>query len=273
MNWQTIVQDFIQKNTDKIKKATQPLHDHFGVTYFTYHRIDNDGHYTVMVDRPDWAEYYVANELYKMDPFLRCPDNFQTGICCIDEKGTAQIKSLIRKEYQHFFKSTPGMMFIEKQDSYVEFFGFTGSYNSAQLNHLFSHDSFLLKRFIDHFKEELRIPLKEMQLAPNSLPILKGEDYYFNPFPEEKLKESHYEFLCKIGLEEEVKWAKILSKRERECLVYLLNGQSAKETAGLLSLSPRTIEFYFENIKIKLNCHNKGEVFAKATLLNQLDLL
>jgi hypothetical protein len=42
-SWKQIVQDYIVKHSDKIKKTTRPLKDHLGVSYFTYHRIDLDG--------------------------------------------------------------------------------------------------------------------------------------------------------------------------------------------------------------------------------------
>ena len=41
----------------------------------------------------------------------------------------------------------------------------------------------------------------------------------------------------------------------------------------MLDLSPRTVESYFENIKKKLSCPNKGELFSKAELLKKLELL
>jgi DNA-binding CsgD family transcriptional regulator len=273
MDWQIIVQDFIQKNTDKIKKTTQPLHDHLGITYFTYHRIDQDGHYTVLVDRPDWAEYYVEKEFYKIDPFLRSPDFFESDICFMDEKGTAQVQAFVRKEYQNFFKSDPGLIFIEKSETFVEFFGFTGNYNLNQLKHLFSNDLYLLKKFTTYFKDELKAPLIEMQLAPNSLPELKGNDYFFKPLCLKNTDDQHHQFLCKIGLQEEIRWSENLTQRERQCLQHLLNGKNAKETAALLNLSPRTVEFYLENIKVKFNCSNKGEIFTKASSLKQLNLL
>ncbi len=64
LTWQTIVQNYIVKYSSQIKKTTQPLRDHFGIDYFTYHRIDSTGKYTVLVDRPDWAEYYVSEKIF-----------------------------------------------------------------------------------------------------------------------------------------------------------------------------------------------------------------
>ncbi len=42
-----------------------------------------------------------------------------------------------------------------------------------------------------------------------------------------------------------------LSKREQECLFYVLREKTAKQIAKILGLSFRTVEFYIENIKNK----------------------
>lgn len=63
-----------------------------------------------------------------------------------------------------------------------------------------------------------------------------------------------------------------VSRREKECLYYLAQGMTAKEIARVLSLSPRTIEFYIENMKKKFNCSNRIELIAKAFSLIDVDL-
>lgn len=55
-----------------------------------------------------------------------------------------------------------------------------------------------------------------------------------------------------------------LSIRESECLFYLLRGFTAKGIAKMLTLSPKTIEYYIEQLKIKLKCNNKVELIEKA---------
>ncbi|MBL0941720.1 MAG: helix-turn-helix transcriptional regulator [Alphaproteobacteria bacterium] len=54
-----------------------------------------------------------------------------------------------------------------------------------------------------------------------------------------------------------------LSEREKDCLKCLILGMTAKEIARELSLSPRTIESYLENIKNKMCCYSKSQLIAK----------
>jgi len=51
-----------------------------------------------------------------------------------------------------------------------------------------------------------------------------------------------------------------LSKREAECVFFLLRGLTIKKVAYTLDLSPRTVEFYLKNVKHKLACKKKNEV-------------
>jgi len=80
-------------------------------------------------------------------------------------------------------------------------------------------------------------------------------------------------FLKALDVEAYYKKAALLSCRERECLKLLLQGKTAKETAMILSLTYRTIESYFENIKNKLNCSTKKDLFTLAQILEKLTFL
>lgn len=74
-------------------------------------------------------------------------------------------------------------------------------------------------------------------------------------------------------VDQNLKKALLLSPRERECVRLLLQGKTAQETADDLMLSRRTVEYYFENIKNKLTCLNKRELFVFARLLEEHNLL
>lgn len=55
-----------------------------------------------------------------------------------------------------------------------------------------------------------------------------------------------------------------LTKREKECLFYLLKGLTAKEIARVMDISNRTIETHVGNIKMKLGVRKKSEVMIQA---------
>lgn len=244
LTWEQIVETYIGKNINQIKATTRPLHDHFGIDYFTYHKIDTNGNYTVLVDRPDWAEHYVENKLYLIDPYLRNMEVFKTGRDLIP---TEQLEDVLQNDL--------GVILIEKSAQAVEFFGFTGKKQSSALQNLFCNHTQILKSFGKHFTQKMQPLLRKMEEEASSLADLKGEAFYSKESP----PPCFLPYLEDLGID--CSLLNKLSPRERECLKHLK--KTSKETSQLLNLSPRTVEFYLENIKNKLGCFTKQELLSK----------
>lgn len=58
-----------------------------------------------------------------------------------------------------------------------------------------------------------------------------------------------------------------LTKRQSDCLLYLVQGLSLKQIGKKLKLSPRTVEHYLDAVKFKLNCGSRAELISKALKL------
>lgn len=55
----------------------------------------------------------------------------------------------------------------------------------------------------------------------------------------------------------------LLTRRERQVLIYIVNGHSLRQTAKEIALSPRTVEHHWEQILSKLGCSRRKEVLEK----------
>jgi DNA-binding CsgD family transcriptional regulator len=241
------------------------------VGYFTYHRIDAEGKYTVLVDRPDWAEHYVDTQYYLDDPYLRHPDVYQSGFCTIQSHGSTEYKQKILYEGKEIFNLDYNVLLIEKNSKAVEFFGFSSNQDSSRLEEVALNCPHFLKTFATHFTKELSPILHRMQEEAGSLIDLKGKDFFtkdaIHPIPKmEGILEAY-------GLQNLVEQASRLSLQETKCLQGIRMGKTAKEIALNLQLSHRTIESYIENIKNKLRCSTKAELFAIAKKLGDFSLL
>jgi len=265
LSLEAIVRNYIIKYSNQVQKTTQPLRDHFGVGYFTYHRIDNTGKYSVLVDRPDWAEHYVTNQIYLNDPYLRHPSTYQSGMCFIKSHGSEAYKEQLTKAEKKVLNFEMGVILIQKNEGCVDFFGFSGN---ARLENLHLNHPQLLTSFAAHFKNELRHILTRMEEEACSLIELKGQDFFCKqPICRHIPSDTLLAYYRDLGMHGEVEKAEILSSRERQCLKLLIENKSAKETAHTLKLSRRTIEYYFENIKNKLACWNKQEVLIWSLMI------
>lgn len=261
MNWKEIVQN-IAKHSDPIRKTTRPLRDHFGIGYFTYHKIDTQGNYTVLVDRPDWAEHYVSEQLYLNDPYLRHPSVYQSGITLFNAHGSEEYKAAVTKAGKEMLGMDTSSIIINKQASFVEFFGFAANSQTSSLNSLHLNSPHILHSFASHFKSQLSPILKKA--VPGKLIDLKGNHFFYPELIQPNLQNT-LAFYQDLGLIPHS--ASTLTSREKECLKRLTEDKSAKEIALALQLSHRTVEFYLENIKNKLDCTNKQELLKIARLL------
>lgn len=63
-------------------------------------------------------------------------------------------------------------------------------------------------------------------------------------------------------------YGKYLSYQELNCLQLLLKGMTIKKIAANLCLSPRTVEHYLQNIKLKLNVTSTSELIEMLFSLN-----
>lgn len=274
LNWEQILQKYILKYSNQISKATKPLQDHFGIEYFTYHRIAHDGRYTVLVDRPEWAEHYVGEQIYLVDPYLRDPSNYESGITFIENHGSEEYRDTVLRAGKKVLNLDMTALFIQKKENCVEFYGFSGNKAKSSLQNLYINHPKLLKSFASHFKNELGWILSQMDEEPGYLPDLKGQDYYHKEAIYPSIDSSaRLKYYRDLGILDTSVRAERLSAREKECLTLLLEEKSAKETALILGLSVRTIEHYFENIKNKLHCFSKHELLSLAKILDDVGLL
>jgi DNA-binding CsgD family transcriptional regulator len=273
LNWNEIVQKYIIQHSNCIQEATRPLRDHFGITYFTYHKIDSNGKYTVLVDRPDWAEHYVDKQLFLEDPYLRHPSMYTSGVTFMHEHGSKIFKKSLSQSGKQVLSAESGLLLIQKYADSVEFLGFCANPQKVKLQHLYLNHLHMLHAFGSFFKHKLQTILKKMESEANTLSSLKGNDYFTQEHITLELTHNdRLSYYKKLGLPIALQ-AEKLSSREIQCLKYMVLGDSMKEIAAKLGLSPRTIESYFENIKNKLSCWNKGCLFAIAKELETLHLL
>lgn len=175
--WKSIVQDFIVKRADKIKQVTRPLHDRLGIGYFTYHQIDEEGNYTVLVDNPDYASFYVDHKVYLKDPFLTHFSNTHSGLFSFDQCCKKSFQSVVLKAKPIVPHLNRGLMLIKKGRSSVEFYGFAGGKKGSHFTSLFWNHSHLLHSFADHFRSEMSGILNEMIREQFSLLKLKGPSF------------------------------------------------------------------------------------------------
>lgn len=100
--WHDVIQHHILAHVNEVQKTTRALQDLFGVNYFTYHSIDREGRYLVLLDRPDWSEFYVSEKLFLHDPYLQAYSAYESGFCLVEMNGSAEYKKEILQAGSRF---------------------------------------------------------------------------------------------------------------------------------------------------------------------------
>lgn len=64
-----------------------------------------------------------------------------------------------------------------------------------------------------------------------------------------------------------------LTNRESECLFFILRGKSCKTIARILEISPKTVEYYIDQLKYKMNCVTKSDLIEQALRLGYINFI
>ena len=237
---------FLQTASD-IKAISQDKLGRYGVNYFEYLRVYNDGQGIVLASNPELMQYVFDHEIPIAAPLQEqyIQNNFHYFILSIGgyEKVVHDVKSHFH--LAHFLNV------VERHPGYIDLYCFGADANNPGIMNFYLNKMEILDNFKQEFKEKAQPLIKQalrtkIQFSASMMPEFKG-------------------------LEEDASFKNRLTQRQEECLKHLVQGMSLKQIAKHLSLSPRTVEHYLESVKMKLDCNSRVELFAKAkTLLEGL---
>jgi DNA-binding CsgD family transcriptional regulator len=246
------------KNRHAIKVATQPLLDHFGIHYFYYFQVTNEGHYAFFSNQTEWNAFGFKENLYQQSYYSWQPWNFPLGLKLHFRKEEPCFDSLSASA------KTYGISYLfvltNRNASSLETYGFGSSSTKSPDPEMIP----LLKLFVSQF------PLNHSalfnQLKESKIDLVKeiGPKFY----KRQTLIQScnHHCFLQEIGLAP----SSSLSNREKSICVLLAQGCTARAIAERMELSTRTVETYLEKLKCKFNCFSKESLMARCIELNSV---
>ena len=259
---------YTRRYNNKIKQICAPLFNHLGYNGLVYHYISNDGHATSFGSDIPSFEYYYYNNFHLINPFIRHPRYFQTGVLAVNDVKDVAYKSSLRSQEEKYDLGYR-FIFFEKLEHGCQGFSFSApKYVPTPLT-----DLPLLNRFVEHFKTEAKPILDKILEDQRRIDRLLGPVFDTKPIiPQETKRQAQLAFLQQLGIIHSPEDL-ALSPREKNCIQLLLLGYSASQIADALTLSKRTVETYLDNLKFKTHCANKLELVTKFREIDQLGLL
>src|SRR5579872_1296825 len=231
-------------SSDDIQEICKPFFEKFQLNYFDYARTYyKDLSSVILVSDNVWYEHYFKNKYH-----------LSTSIY---DSGIHLWNNYLEKpaeDAREYFNYTNGISIFKKYDDYCELFDFAAPHTNRKVMDFYLNNLNLLYAFTDYFKDKANELIKKSEL--NRL-IVPKENIGIQQYSDIDESRSFISSLMRIPNFP-------LSKRECTCLFYLVRGRTAAEIAKALFISKRTVETHIENIKTKLKCRNKSEIFDKA---------
>lgn len=271
---------------------------HFGITYFCHTRIDNNGTYSGMCNNPGFSDLYLRKKYFNSG-IHTADTQFGDYVVWDAIETTGQSEVMLRAANE--FGIRHAFTIINKTARGCDYYHFATNSPHNTINQIYMSNLDMLKLFILHYNEQIKqSPL--LKLIYNLKFNIDREDERFILKSDADLNNmKRLDFVRSISLgndQASVSQALIkakgldllvhtnnnqdndsletriqrsnFSKREMECLSLTVQGKSAKQISFELGISPRTVEEYIANLKMKMGVYSKAALIAKAMSLFSL---
>lgn len=239
--------------------CNEPLAN-LGVTYFNYLKIYKDGSRDLLTNNPQWIEHFYKNALYQSSGALDIEYFLPKGYFLWSELNN---EDPIYAQGRENFNIDNGLSIVVKQKDATILYIFASTRENHKINNFYVRNIDLFKRFILYFNDKgaglIRQAEKNRIILPEHQIIHQKKSKL--PFFSEK---NRIDFFKKTEIERffisEEDESVYLTRREAECVAYMLYGSTAKQTAKSLNISYRTVESYINQAKEKLKLSTKEEL-------------
>lgn len=221
--------EFIDFLTLNLKPLLAPF---FKTTVFGYRCFDKKGKSFGWSNNQQWNHFFIKHlsntsiNRYELEASNANNQNrykiLRIGSPCADDK-------LSHHLYQLGIWNTIG--YYVKCANFIEGFYFSNTEGGSEWINYCLNQSRLLEQYQNNFKEKLLSITNRSELLKFAQPTISPNIFSSTS----------------ICIDKKI----ILTTREQECLQFITEGYTNKEIARQLNLSPRTIEWYVDNIKTK----------------------
>jgi len=236
-----------------VENVCQPLSNYLGITHAGYIKIFNDGTMLRMANKPEWTKKYFEQSFYNDVDLYGMKDVPENGmrISFLTGNPTSDHYRALCSDFNIW-----NFLIISKKfanHSEFWFFGTTRD-NTEILNYYLNHIN-VFKEFTLYFRNYFSEIIDHHN--PSQLIVSKLKSIDYNDEQDDKVVRLLQEIKIKAyHLKDDI----YLSQREKDCLHYLASGRTMKEIARLINLSPRTVEYYINTLKLKTNSHTKSNL-------------
>lgn len=244
---------------DKLEDLGKPLFDNLGVKAYGYAKffLDGNGYIDLFSDmrwQHHYFEHFNCTSLIQKDLEV-LKEVFKTsniGYVLWGNSDVEKTSPIVAASYE--FNLWHGLRIYEKHADSVECWHFAAHIENYQIVNLYLNSLDLFKHFILYFRDKTSSFINTSKTGILAK-LEEGVDHgvVMSDFSQQK-----QDFLNNTSIDhyhlKNGDYKIALSKREAQCLNYLQQHKTIKEIARFMELSPRTVESYLNNVKMKAGC-------------------
>jgi len=239
-NYQLKVTEF----TEKVEALVGPLLQDSTLSFFGHFRHFNNGQVSLLTNNLEWY-YHCLKREYNLSTSTAMASNTLSFSIWMTEKEDTPLKA-IYQELKVIFNIELGLSIVERNTEYCDYFLLASDKGALEILNVYLNHLTRIQAFLIGYKEQASALLAQTQA-------------YFIANAQATVLKTAATKITRLAKKQHP----LLSKRELQCALYCKEGKTAKETAKLLNLSRRTVEYYLEKVKIKLDCNSKYQLITR----------
>lgn len=234
-----------------VSEIAKPLRK-LGITYFTYTKTYLTGERIYLGSVANELEGYLKQKWYLSGNTECSPKQYKPQMVLWETLPNQAIFDANARAWN----IDHGMFMIKPHEAYNEYFAFATTKGNQGIVNTYLTNMDVLENFTKYFQEKADPVL---QLAEKNKLLLPFNNSGLT-IPDDCNSAMAVRNILSLSSHAD---NKTLTKRQLECCSLLIAGKKAREISDALGLSVRTVEYYLDNVKLKLKCNNKAELIAK----------
>lgn len=238
--------------SNEVRQICNPLFELLDIEHFMITFYYSDNSIARLSTCSEWTKNYFHKGYYNVVPTLNLNESPKSYSVWdyLDEKHKPFLEMLNEAKD---FKISNGLTIIKNYKDFRTVCSIC-SPRKKKNNDLYISNLSCVDSFISYFLNKAS-PL--ISIANKNRIYVKSTDIHNN---ENKLQN----FYQSITLNKVYFKNILLSKQETLCLLYSMLGKTSKKISKIMDISPRTVDTYINNIKIKTNCIDRTSMIEEA---------
>ncbi|MDQ2994260.1 MAG: LuxR family transcriptional regulator [Pseudomonadota bacterium] len=256
----------LSKHSDALRQLCAPLFMKSPISYVEYNRYYHNGEFLGTSTLPERLPYIFGNKLYPTFAELEMFHQMGLKVMMLSEAldMSATSAHINKEKYHHNIQvckalgSVHRLCFVEKRDKYFEVVIFSADDRLRNVLEVFMNNIDFFIAYAGHvIKAMVELYAKWDPLCRIILP-----DYNLVDIAVDEQNDLHNVAL--FNGEEILKEVRasqhLFTNREGDCLRLLALGQTMKNIAKVLNISPRTVEMHLRNVKERNGINTKQQL-------------